>query len=83
MTIKQEKEVMIQLYKEAFLSSFTIPNFTLLQCCGSGSGIHCLFDPLDPGWVISQDPDPRYRSGIRNEQPRSYFIELGSHFFLA
>ncbi len=26
------------------------------QCCGSG--IRCLFDPLDPGWVKDQDPDP-------------------------
>jgi hypothetical protein len=24
----------------------------------SGSGIRCLFDPLDPGCVKSQDPDP-------------------------
>jgi hypothetical protein len=30
------------------------------QCCGSGSGIGCLFDPWirDPGWVESQHPDP-------------------------
>ncbi len=30
------------------------------QCCGSGSGIWCLFDPWirDPGWVESQHPDP-------------------------
>ncbi len=32
----------------------------LKQCCGSGSGIRCLFDPWirDPGWVRNQDPDP-------------------------
>jgi hypothetical protein len=32
----------------------------LLQCCVSGSGIRCLFDPWiwDPGWVKIQDPDP-------------------------
>jgi hypothetical protein len=23
-----------------------------------GSGIRCLFDPFDPGWVKNQDPDP-------------------------
>jgi hypothetical protein len=30
------------------------------QCCGSGSGIRCRFDPWirDPGWIKSQDPDP-------------------------
>jgi hypothetical protein len=32
----------------------------LIQCCGSGSKIRCLFDPCIryPGWVKSQDPDP-------------------------
>jgi hypothetical protein len=31
-----------------------------IQCCGSGSGIRCLFDPWIrvPGWVESQHPDP-------------------------
>jgi hypothetical protein len=30
----------------------------LMQCCESGSGIRCLFDPWigDPGWVKNQDP---------------------------
>jgi hypothetical protein len=28
------------------------------------SGIRCLFDPLDPGWVKSQDPDPRGKTWI-------------------
>ncbi len=30
------------------------------QCCGSRSGIRCLFDPWirDPGWVDSQHSDP-------------------------
>jgi hypothetical protein len=30
------------------------------QCCGSGSGIRCLFDPWirDSGWVNNQVPDP-------------------------
>jgi hypothetical protein len=62
-----------------------------LQCCGSGSGIGCLFDPWiwDPGWVESQHPDPgsgmgrksASGSGIRDEQPGSYFLELRNHFF--
>jgi hypothetical protein len=37
---------------------FSIPDkvskkHRILQCCGSGSGIRCLFDPWigDPGWV--------------------------------
>ncbi len=34
----------------------------LLQFCGSGSGIRCLYDPLDPGWVKNRIrirvPDP-------------------------
>jgi hypothetical protein len=36
------------------------------QCCESGSGIRCLFDPWirDPGWVESQHPDPG--SGMNN-----------------
>ncbi len=31
------------------------------QCCGSGSGIRCLFDPWirDQGWVKNQDLNPR------------------------
>jgi hypothetical protein len=33
--------------------------YTEKQCCGSGSGIRCLFDLWIryPGWVKSQDPD--------------------------
>jgi hypothetical protein len=51
------------------------------QCCGSESGIRCLFDPWirDPGWVESQHPDPG--SGMNIEQPGSYFLELRNHFF--
>jgi hypothetical protein len=43
------------------------------QCCGSGSGIRCLFDPWnrDPDWV-------KIRIRIRDEQPGSY--ELRDHF---
>jgi hypothetical protein len=38
----------------------------LLQCCGSGSVIRCIFDPWirDPGWVKDQDLDPGSRSGM-------------------
>ncbi len=38
------------------------------QCCESGSGIRCLFDPWiwDPGWVENQDPDPGSRSEMNN-----------------
>jgi hypothetical protein len=36
-----------------------IPKQTLRHCCGSGSGIRCLFDPWirDPGRINKQDPD--------------------------
>ncbi len=46
-----------------------------------GSGIRCLFDPWirDPGRVESKNPDPE--SGIRDEQPGTYFLELRNHFF--
>jgi hypothetical protein len=45
------------------------------QCCGSGYGIRCLFDPWirNPGWVKSQDPGP--------DNPKSYFLELRNHVF--
>jgi len=54
---------------------FTVPVPTF-QCCGSGSGIRCLFDPWirDPGWV-------EVSIRIRDEQPGSYFLELRNHFF--
>jgi hypothetical protein len=38
------------------------------------------FGIWDPGWVESQHPDPG--SGIRDEQLRSYFLELRNHFFV-
>jgi hypothetical protein len=34
----------------------------IYQCCGSG--IRCLFDPRDPGWVENQDPDPGFGMNI-------------------
>jgi hypothetical protein len=45
------------------------------QCCGSRSGIRCLFDPWiwDPGWV-------KIRIRIGDEQPVSYFLELRNNF---
>ncbi len=46
------------------------------QCCGSGSGIGCLFDP----W-IRDGRKSASGSGIRDEQPGSYFLELRNHFF--
>ncbi len=46
------------------------------QCCGSGSGIRCLFDP----WIRDgQKVSIRIRD--RDEQPGSYFLELRNHFF--
>jgi hypothetical protein len=35
-------------------------DFHIFQCCGSGSGSRCLFDPWirDLGGVKKQDPDP-------------------------
>ncbi len=48
------------------------------------SGIGCLFDPWirdqGSGMGESQHPDPG--SGIRDEQPGSYFFELRNHFLL-
>ncbi len=52
-----------------------------LQCCGSGSGIRCLFDLWirDPGWVKKSGSRAGIR--IRDEKPGSYFWVLGNHFF--
>jgi hypothetical protein len=55
-----------------------------VQCCGSGSGIRI----LDPGWGAFLTPGSGIRdrrksasgSGIRDEQTRSYFLELRNHF---
>ncbi len=40
--------------------------FSYMQCCGSESGIWCLFDPWirDMGWVKNQDPDSAWTSRI-------------------
>ncbi len=45
------------------------------KCCGSGSGIGCLFDP----WI--RDPGSEKVSGIRDEQPGSNCLELRNQFF--
>ncbi len=48
-----------------------------IQCCGSESRIRCLFEP----WTMIRDRKKSGSgSGIRNEQPGSYFRELGNHF---
>ncbi len=53
---------------------FIHPRACYCQCCGSGSGIRCLFDPWirDPGWVKTKKS--RSGSGIRDEQPGSPFF---------
>ncbi len=56
---------------------------TFYQCCGSGSGIRdwVPFWPLDPGSGIRDGRQSASGSGIRDEQPGSYFLELRNHFF--
>ncbi len=70
----QRTASLLQLLAAAF-QLLANPLFLLLlkkhgfkQCCGSGSGIRCLFDPWiqDPGWE-------EIRIRIRDEQPGSYF----------
>jgi hypothetical protein len=48
--------------------------YASLQCCGSESGIQCLFDPLDPGSGIEK------KIRIRDEHPGSYFRELRNNY---
>ncbi len=36
----------------------------------------------DPGWVKSQDTDPKSGSCIRDEQPESYFLEFRNLIFI-
>jgi hypothetical protein len=51
----------------------THPGGSGMQCCGSGSGIRCLFGPwIRDGWKV--------RIRIRDEQSGSYLLELGNHF---
>jgi hypothetical protein len=55
---------------------------TKKQCCGSGIRDPVLFDPWirDPGYGMGRKSASG--SGIRDEQPGSYFLELQNHFFL-
>ncbi len=55
------------------------PTGTWRQCCGSGSGIWEPFWPLDPGSGMGRKSASG--SGIRDEQPGSYVLELRNHFF--
>jgi hypothetical protein len=56
-------------------SSLTV-RYPRKQCCGSGSGIRCFFDPWirDPGWLK--------KIKIRDDHPRSYFRELRNNFWV-
>ncbi len=48
------------------------------QCCGSGSGIR----DWVPFWPLDQDRRKSATgSGIRDEEPGSYFLELRNHIF--
>ncbi len=63
------KELYVVLY---FLDRLRIS----WQCCGSGSGIRCLFWPLDPGSGIGFFRIPDLGSRI----PKPYFWELCDNF---
>jgi hypothetical protein len=63
---------MTKIAGSGFRSGFTSQR----QCCGSGSGIGCLFDP----W-IRDGRNSASGSGIRDKQPGSYFLELRNHIF--
>ncbi len=45
-------------------NSAAAARFIFYQCYGSETGIRCLFDPLDPGWVNNQDSDPGWTTRI-------------------
>ncbi len=66
----------IHFFTYIFVSRFESPGESRFQCCGSGSGIGCLFDPWirNPGWE-------KVSIRIQDEQPGSYFLELRNHFF--
>ncbi len=46
----------------AYIVAFVQSSSTKYQCCGSGSGIRCPFDPLDPGSGMGKKS--RSESGI-------------------
>jgi hypothetical protein len=57
----------VAFYKYYVFSRFF--TYTKNQCCGSGSGIRCIFDP----WIRegeNQDPDPGSGSGMGMNNPK-------------
>jgi hypothetical protein len=71
------------------MESQKLKQYKLCQCCGSGSGIRNpgsgIRDPglgtfLTPGSGIRDGRKSASGSGIRDEQPGSYFLELRNHF---
>jgi hypothetical protein len=48
----------------------------IFQCCGSGTGIRCVFDP-----GIGMGKKSGSGIQIRDKHPGSYFTELGNNFF--
>jgi hypothetical protein len=52
----------------------TSPDSRKKQCCRSGSGAF-----LTPGSGMGKKSG--FGSGIRDDQPGSFFLELGNHFF--
>jgi hypothetical protein len=49
--------------------------FSFYQCCGSGSGVRCLFE-----FGMGKKSGSVFEIRIRDEQPGSYFQELRKHF---
>jgi hypothetical protein len=66
----------ITLIQVSVYLNFVDVSVAMYQCCGSGSGIGCLFDPR-----IRDGRKSASGSGIRDEQLGSYFLELRNHFF--
>jgi hypothetical protein len=55
----REKAVQTLGYSDLLTAQPVSVQVHFLQCCGSGSGIRCIFYPgiRNAGWVINQDPD--------------------------
>jgi hypothetical protein len=64
-----------RIFLPTYMAGLILPS-SVWHYCGSGSGIGCLFDP----W-IRDGRKSASGSGIRDEQPGSYFLELRNHFF--
>jgi hypothetical protein len=66
-----------QTFQDPWHQFHGIGRLVLHSIADPGSRIRCLFDPWirDPGWIKSGSG-----SGIWNEQPGSYFLELRNHF---